>query len=563
MVPMRRADIMHPIAPPAAAPRVALYARYSSDRQSEHSIEDQLRICRAHAERQGWTVVQSFHDAAISGTTLKRPGYQALVRAMRAGELDVVLAEALDRFSRDQEHIAAFHKLVGFTRVRLVTISDGDITALHVGLKGTMNALYLSDLSAKTRRGIEGRVRAGRATGRAPYGYRRVTSVLRPDGVLERGLREVVPDHAAVIRRIFGDYADGFSPSAIARALNGEGIPGPNGGAWTSMTLSGRPFSGDGILRNRAYLGEIVWNRRMRVVDPTSGQAQRCLNAANERVTGEALALRLIDDALWARVQARLAAATPPRADLQARSRFWERRPPRHLLSGKLVCGVCGGPFSANRGGVYSCNSQFRGLCTNTTAAPRTKLEAAVLAILAERMMEPELATAFAETFTQEWNRLAGEQGRDADKLRRELQAVERKLSNLLDALAEGLRSSGLQDKITGLEAERDRLTLALQETRPIQLRLLPNLGQAYRRSVDRLRDALAAGDNPAALEAARNLIDRVVIHPGPRGTPPRITVEGQLARMLAAAQPDLPPHATHAIAKAAVKEEQGGSAPR
>jgi uncharacterized coiled-coil protein SlyX len=102
-------------------------------------------------------------------------------------------------------------------------------------------------------------------------------------------------------------------------------------------------------------------------------------------------------------------------------------------------------------------------------------LEAVVLAILAERMMEPELATAFAETFTQEWNRLAGEQGRDADKLRRELQAVERKLSNLLDALAEGLRSSGLQDKISGLEAERDRLTLALQDTRPIQLRLLPN----------------------------------------------------------------------------------------
>ncbi|MDB5376504.1 MAG: putative recombinase, partial [Rubritepida sp.] len=88
-----------------------------------------------------------------------------------------------------------------------------------------------------------------------------------------------------------------------------------------------------------------------------------------------------------------------------------------------------------------------------------------------------------------------------SDKLRRELQAVERKLSNLLDALAEGLRSSGLQDKISGLEAERDRLTLALEDTRPIQLRLLPNLGQAYRRSVERLRDALAAGDNPAALE--------------------------------------------------------------
>lgn len=78
--------------------RVAIYARYSSDRQSENSIEDQLRICRAHVARQGWTIARDFQDAAISGATLLRPGYQALQEAMRRGEVDIVLAEALDRF---------------------------------------------------------------------------------------------------------------------------------------------------------------------------------------------------------------------------------------------------------------------------------------------------------------------------------------------------------------------------------------------------------------------------------------------------------------------------------
>jgi DNA invertase Pin-like site-specific DNA recombinase len=87
--------------------RALLYARYSSDRQSEHSVEEQLPNCRAQAAREGWTVVAEFHDAAISGSTTQRPGFQALQAAMRSGAADIVLAEALDRFSRDQEHVAA------------------------------------------------------------------------------------------------------------------------------------------------------------------------------------------------------------------------------------------------------------------------------------------------------------------------------------------------------------------------------------------------------------------------------------------------------------------------
>src|SRR4051812_5547856 len=104
-----------------ATPRVALYARYSSDRQSEHSIEDQVRICRAHAERQGWAILDTFQDAALSGASMAHPGYLALQAAMRRGGIDIVLAEALDRFSRDQEHVAALRKLAAFTGVHLIT----------------------------------------------------------------------------------------------------------------------------------------------------------------------------------------------------------------------------------------------------------------------------------------------------------------------------------------------------------------------------------------------------------------------------------------------------------
>ena len=105
--------------------RTAIYARYSSDNQREASIEDQVRTCRARAEAEDWDVVQVYTDAAISGATTLRPGYQQLLQGARTGSFDVVIAEALDRLSRDLEDIAALFKLLTFSSVRLLTLEEG------------------------------------------------------------------------------------------------------------------------------------------------------------------------------------------------------------------------------------------------------------------------------------------------------------------------------------------------------------------------------------------------------------------------------------------------------
>jgi DNA invertase Pin-like site-specific DNA recombinase len=127
--------------------RIALYARYSSDTQSAASIEDQFRICREHAAREAWQVADTYHDAAVSGASvILRPGVQALLQDAQRGLFNVVLAEALDRVSRDQADVAMLFKHLRFAGVRIVTLSEGEITELHVGLKGTMNALFLKDL---------------------------------------------------------------------------------------------------------------------------------------------------------------------------------------------------------------------------------------------------------------------------------------------------------------------------------------------------------------------------------------------------------------------------------
>jgi len=100
--------------------RAVICARYSTDLQRDASIEDQVRLCREHIEREGWEYKHAYTDRAISGASALRPAYQALLEDARRGAFDVVVAEALDRLSRDQEDVAGLLKRLRFAGVRLV-----------------------------------------------------------------------------------------------------------------------------------------------------------------------------------------------------------------------------------------------------------------------------------------------------------------------------------------------------------------------------------------------------------------------------------------------------------
>ena len=199
--------------------RVAIYARFSSDLQDVRSITDQVAAARDHTARQGWTVVAEFCDAAISGSSLhNRPGLLDLMVAAQTGQFDAVLTESIDRLSRDLEDMAGLYKRLAYVGVKIVTLADGEVGKLHVGLKGIIASIYLDDLAQKTRRGQAGRVRVGRIPGGKSYGYDVVA-----DGE-DRGQRSINPAEAEVIRRIFQEYVDGSSARDIAGRLNADRI---------------------------------------------------------------------------------------------------------------------------------------------------------------------------------------------------------------------------------------------------------------------------------------------------------------------------------------------------
>ena len=500
--------------------RVAIYARYSTDNQRVASIADQFRVCRLHAEKQGWKIVEEHSDQAISGSTLiLRPGIQALVDDALRGRFDVVLAEALDRLSRDQEDIAGLYKRLRFAGVPMVTLAEGDITELHVGLKGTMNALFLKDLADKTRRGLRGRVEDGKSGGGNSYGYD-VVKQFASNGEPIRGDRTINETEAEVVRRIFRDYAAGKSAKRIAVELNRDGIAAPGGGAWGFSTINGNPKRGSGILNNEMYIGRLVWNRQRFVKDPDTGKRVSRPNPESEWIVKDVPELRIVVDELWQAVKARQRAVKVVRgADgREAENHFRDRRRPKYLFSSLTRCGCCGGGYTMISADLVGCaTARNKGTCANRVNIRRDGLEARVLNALRDRLMDPALFAVFCEEFTREVNRARIEARTSLDAARRETERIDREIRKLIQAIKDGVPGLSVKDELMGLEERKAELVQVLAEAEEPPALLHPEMATYYRQQVAELHAALQEESEAKRLKAAevlRSLIDRIVLTP-------------------------------------------------
>jgi len=521
--------------------RVALYARYSSDGQRDASIDDQFRICRERATSEGWTIVTAYKDAAISGASMiLRPGIQTLLEDARHGQFDMVLAEALDRISRDQADTATLFKHLRFAGVPIVTLAEGEISELHVGLKGTMNALFLKDLAAKTHRGLRGRVEQGKAAAGIAYGYD-VVRKLAANGEPIRGDRNINTAQADVVRRIFREFAAGTSPRTIAKNLNDEHIPGPNRALWIDTAIRGHIKRGTGILNNELYVGRMVWNRQRYVKDPSTGKRVARLNPEAEWIVTDVPELRIVDDALWLAVKTRQAEIQDEYANVieavqkAQTNRLNSLRRPQALFSGLVHCGVCGGPYSLRGQDRYACSAHVtNGSCGNSRTMARTELERRVLAGLKDRLMAPEAAAEAMRAYADETNHLNRERRASGDGYRSELAKIERTLKQMLNVIEEGGYTRGMTDRMRELEAREDVLRDLLAQEQVDNPDIHPNISAVYRRKVERLAEALnVPEDRPEAAEAIRALVEKITLRPGPKRGEIHATLHGELGTIL------------------------------
>lgn len=513
--------------------RAVIYARYSSDLQSPSSIEDQIRVCRERVDREGWTYVNAYCDRAVSGASRLRASYQTLLEDARRGAFDVVVAEALDRLSRDQEDVAHLFKHLSFAGVQLITLSEGRISELHIGLSGTMSALYLKQLAEKTRRGLRGRVEQGRSGGGKSYGYDIVSNSNASDAD-QTGERRVNEAEAAIVCRVFKLYRDGTSPRGIAKVLNREGLPGPAGAQWGPSTINGNAKRGTGLLNNELYVGRLIWNRLRYLKDPTTGKRRSKPNPEDAFVSRNVPHLRIVPQDLWDAVKARqqrIARNTRPDRN---HGNFWTHQRPRYLLSGLMKCGACGSSYTKYGKNRFACAAVHdRGTCSNRLTIRGDEVEATILDGLKSRLLQPVLFEEFAREFIAEVNRTRLSNSANSERARQELDRINRQIARLVDAVANGADARALNDKIKELEAARPGLETKIADAPARQPLVHPNLSKIYRAKVEHLTEAFRNPEQGREVfEIIRSLISEIRLVPADGVL--AIELAGDLAGILA-----------------------------
>lgn len=508
-----------------------IYSRYSTDLQNEKSVEDQIALCKDYARKLGHTVVGSDYDKAKSGaSTFGRPGLTRILEAAKNGAFDILMAEAPDRISRDMADLAGIHKALEFRNIELNCVNGGRMDTIQIGMHGVVGQMQREEGAKKVRRGLAGVVREGRSAGGRAYGYR---PVLGKPGVLE-----IVEDEAAVIRRIFGAYAVGTAPRAIAAALNSEGVAPPRGSRWNASTINGSGKRGHGILRNPLYSGKQIWNRVRMVKDPSTGKRISRVNPESEWQTIDTPHLRIVDQNLFERVAARLASVGGKNAAHAPRS--------KRLLSGLLKCGCCGGGMSiigSDRSGPRIQCSAFResGACDNTARYYVQKIERLVVDALRLQLSDPNLIREYVTAYREERNRAEASARRRRSTLDKEFAKAKAEILRIVGSIAKGLITDDEASALLGparQEVQRIEAELATAETDTNVVELHPQAVNRFKENVEALADILVVNDALPDLELMgtfRSLVESVIVQPRRAGEEYEVSLRGYLASLMGA----------------------------
>ena len=496
----------------------AVYARYSSDRQSAVSIDDQIRKCKEHAARQGWTVLEDhiYSDRAVSGATDHRDGLKALLTVATSAQrpFQIVLLDDTSRLSRKIADSLRILDRLNFAGVRLVFVSQGIDTSSEqaevlMATHGIVDQLYIRELSSKTRRGVEGRALKGLHTGGRVFGYKNIPiedptrqdAYGRPQIV---GARLAVnASQAEIIRRIFTLYASGYSLKRLARKLNEEGVqsPRPQKGRFSRSWC---PSSLRVILHNERYRGVVTWGKTRKERSPITGKRVKRNRNRCEWVNIEIPEQRIISEELWSQVQARIAHVKRVYGfgDLKYRSGLLRARAvsSKYLFSGLMKCGACGASIAIVSGGGldrasarYGCPiNAFRGqtICPNSVRVRRDVLERDLLSELQSRVLNEDVIAYTLERFEQELTKNLEALTRDLEGMSRRKVELDQEIRNLTDKIASGDPSLSIMAAITERERELSGIANRLLESSPGSVRA--RVGEIRRFVLSQLGDLRA-----------------------------------------------------------------------
>ena len=450
----------------AATLRAAIYARKSQE--SADAVSRQIENATTFAGLRGWHVSPEhiFKDDGISGAAFfeGRPGFAALLTTAKSRQFDVVVTMALDRLGRESIRTANALLEIVEAGVRVFFYNDGSELTLDTPISKAMLSLqsfsaedYRHQVRLKTREAMRHQVAEGRTAGQAAFGYRNV-------GLEKQRTREIDPEQAKVVVRIFKHFAGGTGPKKIARMLNAEAVPSPSGRGWSKVGIYK-------ILRNQLYAGRIVYGRT-KWIDKGGGKT-RIATDPSEWITRQAPQLRIVPEPLWQDVQGQHAKTLEQYPSRTTDGRLRGR--PRasvgaYLLSGFLKCGTCGSNLivitrarpEAKRFWICgSAHHRGKDVCANGRSIPYDALTEAVIERFKATVLDPQ--TVHSILMTELAARTAAPEAAQAEvrALRQELAKVEKELARGVEL---ALAGSGEIAAVTQALKAKEREKAALQD---------------------------------------------------------------------------------------------------
>ena len=405
-----------------------IYARYSSTNQREESIEGQLRECHRYAERVGLSVIHEYTDAALSGTSDKRPAFQQMIRDSKKKAFEVVIVWKLDRFARNRYDAAIYRKQLQDNGVRIVsameTFSDGPEGIILEGLMEAMAEYYSANLSENIQRGMYDSALQRKFLGQPVLGYKKGSD----------GKYEIDPLTAPIVRRIFKEYASGKSQPEIVASLNADGLRTVRGNRFMRNSLRA-------VLTNEKYIGMY---RYKDIADPKGIPP-------------------IIDKPLFDKVQ-----------QMIGKRKYQKKTPegtPRYMLVTKLLCGECGkmmtGESARSKNGslffYYSCaGTKSKPKECHKRRVPRDWIESEVIRIITQEILNDEFICLIADGFMEQQKK--DRSGQKLDGLNQQLKVVQKKMDNINRAIAEGIWSESTGNMLRELEKQKTDLSNAIQK---------------------------------------------------------------------------------------------------
>lgn len=404
-----------------------VYARYSSHKQGEQSIEGQLAAAYKYASERGYTIIHEYVDRAQTGRNDDREQFQQMLKDTSKRQFEAIIIWKIDRFGRNREEIA-FNKYrckkngvkVLYTAESIPDTPEGII--LEAVLEG-MAEYYSVQLATNVKRGMDNAARKGQSIGGTiPLGYHSINKKLEPD-----------PKTAPLVKQIFEMYAAGQTQKEIVDHLNAGGL----------RTRKGKPLTVNSIravLKNKKYIGVYHYN-------------------GVEYPDAEIPAL--VDVETFDKVQQLLI------QNKRSPARKWTKA--EYMLTGKLFCGLCNhtmvGESGTSKNGTkylyYNCLEKKKNHTCRKRAVRKQWIEELVLEKAKSIVMSDEMVDYIAE----QTHRYYIEQNTNTsytDALRAELKQVETATANLLRAIEAGIFNEATKIRMDELDEQRRELEAAL-----------------------------------------------------------------------------------------------------